>query len=477
MEKLIGRNREIAELERCLSSERSEFVVVSGRRRIGKTFLVNTVLKGRTTMSFVGSHKSPKARQLQKFAQAMQQSALCDVLPQLTSWYDAFDVLEAALSKCDVGIKKVLFFDEMPWIDTPGSEFVAALEDFWNGWASLRDDIMLVACGSATSWLVDQLIENQGGLHNRVTSRIALQPFNLNECKQYVESKSGTWDYYQIAQMYMYLGGVPFYWSLLDFTKGIAENVDELFFTPSAKLKGEFGELYQVLFRNSQPYVDIVRQIAMRREGLSRQEIVDATGTSGGSLTKMLANLERCNFIMAQTPLDNKRNGNIYRVCDFYTLFYFRFIEPERQNTLHYWTTKITSPSVSAWQGLTFELIGLLHIDQIRMALGIYGVSVRCSSWRSTNNAEGPGAQIDLVIERADRITHLCEFKFAPDEYVITSDYARRLRERMSVYRSQAKKRNTLLITFVTPFGVSKGKNYSVVQGDITLPQLFAPAM
>ena len=441
MEKLIGRNREIAELERCLSSERSEFVVVSGRRRIGKTFLVNTVLKGRTTMSFVGSHKSPKARQLQKFAQAMQQSALCDVLPQLTSWYDAFDVLEAALSKSDVGIKKVLFFDEMPWIDTPGSEFVAALEDFWNGWASLRDDIMLVACGSATSWLVDQLIENQGGLHNRVTSRIALQPFNLNV------------------------------------TKGIAENVDELFFTPSAKLKGEFGELYQVLFRNSQPYVDIVRQIAMRREGLSRQEIVDATGTSGGSLTKMLANLERCNFIMAQTPLDNKRNGNIYRVCDFYTLFYFRFIEPERQNTLHYWTTKITSPSVSAWQGLTFELIGLLHIDQIRMALGIYGVSVRCSSWRSTNNAEGPGAQIDLVIERADRITHLCEFKFAPDEYVITSDYARRLRERMSVYRSQAKKRNTLLITFVTPFGVSKGKNYSVVQGDITLPQLFAPAM
>lgn len=475
MENLVGRNREIAELERCYASSRSEFVVVSGRRRIGKTFLVNNALKGRITLTYVGSHKSPKRRQLQRFGQALQQSGLTSVAPALETWYDAFDTLETLLDGTER--KKILFFDEMPWIDTPGSEFVAALEDFWNGWASLRDDVMLVACGSATSWLVDQLLENQGGLHNRVTSRIALQPFNLEECKRYADSKDANWDNYQIAQMYMYIGGVPFYWSLLDFTRGVAENVDALFFDTGAKLAGEFNELYQVLFSDSESYVFIMRHLASRREGMSRQEIARQVGSSGGTLSKRLNNLERCNFIIGQTPIGNKRSGTTYRVCDFYTLFYLRFIEPAKQYATHHWMSMITTPAVAAWQGLTFELIGLLHIDQIRMALGIYGVNVRYSAWRSRKEEGQHSAQIDLVIARADHITHLCEFKFSPDEFIITSDYAQHLRERMSIYRSQTKTRDTLLVTFVTPFGVHHGKNYSIVHGDITLDKLFAPSI
>ena len=473
MDKLIGRKAEVAELERCMASERSEFVVVAGRRRIGKTFLVNNALSGRITFTFVGSHKSPQARQLAKFAQTMVRSGLCQLAPQLNSWYDAFDALETSLPQLDTAGKKVLFFDEMPWIDTPGSQFVAALEDFWNGWASLRDDIMLVACGSATSWLIDQLLENQGGLHNRITSRINLQPFTLGECRQYAESQMCVWDNYQIAQMYMYVGGIPFYWSLLNFNKGVAENVDELFFTRSARLQGEFNELYQVLFRDSEAYVNIMRLLAAKREGLTRQEIAAHIGNSGGSLTKRLSNLERCNFILAQTPVGNKMRGTIYRVCDFYTLFYLRFIENQHQLSPHHWSTMITTPAVAAWQGLTFELIGITHVEQLKLALGIYGVNTRCSAWRSRSADGEPNAQIDLVIERADHITHLCEFKFAPDQYQITGDYAERLRERMGIYRSQTKTRDTLLTTFVTPFGVYRGKNYSVVQADIRLEQLF----
>ena len=476
MEKLIGREREIAELERCMFSDRSEFVVIAGRRRVGKTFLVNSVLKDRITLSYVGSHKSPKVRQLQRFAQSLQRSGLTDVIPSLGSWYDAFDTLERLLPKYNQDTKKVLFFDEMPWIDTPGSEFVAALEDFWNGWASLRDDIVLVACGSATSWLVDQLIENQGGLHNRITSRIHLQPFNLYECKQYAEQKNGVWDEYQITQMYMYIGGIPFYWSLIDFSKGVAENVDDLFFSPSGKLRGEFDELYQVLFRDADSYIGIVRLLANRREGYTRQEIAAAIGSNGGTLTKRLANLERCSFILAQKPIGNKRKGIIYRLCDFYTLFYLRFIETAPDNVSHYWITQITTPSVKSWQGLTFELIGMTHIDQIRQALGIIGMSAMCSAWRSSKDAvTGKGTQIDLVIKRADHITHLCEFKFSSEQYDITSEYANRLRERMSIYRSQTQTHDTLLTTFITTFGIHRGKNSSVVQGDIKMSQLFLP--
>lgn len=478
MEKLIGREREIAALEGCMISHRSEFVVVAGRRRVGKTFLVNSVLNDRITLSYVGSHKSPKSRQLQRFAQSLQRSGLTDVMPLLRSWYDAFDLLERLLPKYNKDHKKVLFFDEMPWIDTPGSEFVAALEDFWNGWASLRDDIVLVACGSATSWLVDQLIENQGGLHNRITSRIILQPFNLNECKQYVEQKNGVWDEYQITQMYMYIGGIPFYWSLIDFSKGVAENVDELFFSPSGKLKGEFDELYQVLFKDADSYISIVRLLANRREGYTRQEIAEAIDSNGGTLTKRLSNLERCSFIMAQKPIGNKRKGIIYRLCDFYTLFYLRFIETAPDNVSHYWITQMTTPSVNSWQGLTFELIGLTHVDQIRQALGVIGMSAMYSSWRSTKDAEtGRSTQIDLIIKRADHITHLCEFKFSSEQYDITSEYANRLRERMSIYRSQTHTRDTLLTTFITTFGINRGKNSSIVQGDIKLSQLFMPLL
>ncbi len=476
MEQLIGREREIAELERCLTSERSEFVVVAGRRRIGKTFLVSNALDNQITFSFIGSHKSPQKRQLQKFAQTLQRSGLTDVQPQINSWYDAFDVLEVILPKISQEGKKILFFDEMPWIDTPGSEFVAALEDFWNGWASLRDDIMLVACGSATSWLVDQLIENQGGLHNRITSRIFLQPLNLAECRQYVERHHGTWDDYQITQMYMYIGGIPYYWSLLDFKKGITENVDDLFFSPSGKLRGEFDELYQVLFKDAEAYVAVVRLLAQRREGFTRQEIAQALNSNGGTLTKRLSNLERCNFIMSQIPVGKKRNCVIYSLCDFYTLFYFSFVELHRQYISHYWMSQITSPAVAAWQGFTFELIGKTHIDQIRNALGIFGMRVEASTWRSKKDAfSGSSTQIDLVIKRADHITHLCEFKFSPDQYVITADYADKLRERMSIFREQTRTHDTLLTTFVTPFGVHNGKHLSVVQGDIKLSQLFMP--
>lgn len=474
MDRLIGRAREIAELERCMASERSEFVVVAGRRRIGKTFLVNTALHNRITLSYVGSHKSPKTRQLQKFAQSLLRAGLTDVQPQLSSWYDAFDALEVLLPKVS-SRKKVLFFDEMPWIDTPGSEFVAALEDFWNGWASLRDDIVLIACGSATSWLVDQLVENQGGLHNRITSRIYLQPFNLCECRQYAESRQCPWDEYQIAQMYMYIGGIPFYWSLLDLSQGVAENVDALFFNPDARLKGEFQELYQVLFRDAEPYVDIVRLLAGRREGCTRQEITEALHSNGGTLSKRLMNLERCNFIMAQCPIGNKVKGTIYRLCDFYTLFYLQFVEAHSQRVSHHWISQITSPRVAAWQGLTFELIGLTHVDQIRFALGIVGMRVEASAWRSVKQPDGRIAQVDLVVKRADHITHLCEFKFVNEPFVITAEYAVRLRERMSVYREQTRTRDTLMTTFVTTHGVHPGQNASVVQGDIRLVQLFQP--
>ena len=474
MEQLIGREKEIKELWRCYDSPRSEFVVIYGRRRIGKTFLVTQTFKDKFSFLFTGSHKAPKERQLELFAKALQHYGHISMPLKLDNWFHAFDALENILNSNKTTEKKILFFDEMPWIDTSRSEFVTALEDFWNTWAALRDDIYLIASGSATSWMVNNLVDNQGGLHNRITSSIYLESFTLRECEQYLRCHNCTWDQYTIVQSYMYLGGVPFYYSLLDYNRELSYNIDLLFFRPKAKLSNEFNDLYNVLFTGADRYIEIVKLLAQKREGMTRKELGEKLGENGGGLTRRLQNLENCDFIISYSQLGNKKKGAIIRLTDFFTLFYLKFIDGVSKTTGNYWSHKMSEPSVISWQGLTFELICLQHIEQIKKSLGISGVHTEVSSWRSNqDNSENKKAQIDLVIDRADRCIHLCEMKFSTELFSITKDYEMKLRERMAIFREETKTRKTLLTTFVTTFGVKPGIHASIVQQQVTLDELF----
>ena len=473
MDKLVGRERETAELMRCYQSERPEFVILYGRRRIGKTFLVNQTFKGRFTFQFTGSHQSPKERQLEMFANALKEYGGMDFQPVVDNWHHAFDALRELLRKKRTRGKKVVFFDEMPWIDTYGSEFVAALEDFWNTWASQQDDICFLACGSATSWMVDKLVENQGGLHGRITSRIYLRPFNLNETEQYLRTHGCLWNRYTITQCYMYLGGVPYYLSLLDCKKELVENIDDLFFNTSARLSGEFHELFNVLFKDADRYVEIARLLAGHREGLTRQELAKSTQSGGGTLSKRIENLERCDFITGQQQVGNRKKGTIYRLTDFYTLFYFRFIDGVKRRDRPYWPLKADSREVMTWQGITFELIAMTHVEQIIGRLGIAGVLTNVCSWRSKGGEEG--AQIDLLIERQDQYIYLCEAKFSVEPYIVSKDYEQRLRRRMAIFREETNTRKALLTTFITTFGVKPGIHAGVVQREVVMDDLFKP--
>ena len=478
MEQIIGRQKEMAELWRCYNSARSEFVIVYGRRRIGKTFLVNRTFGGRMDLYFTGSHKSSEHRQLELFARLLSDGL--GFKPSLANWYDAFDALQAMLERQDKKKRKLIFFDEMPWIDTYKSDFVAALEDFWNMWAAQRDDICLVACGSSTSWMVDKLVKNQGGLHNRITSRIYLRPFCLAETEQYLQAIGCCWDRYTTLQCYMAMGGVPFYLSLIDPTKSLPQNIDSLFFSRDGKLYGEFDELYDVLFHQADGYKQVARLLSAHREGLTRQEILNKAGISGGQLTTMLDNLEQSDFIISYQQFGNKKKGKIYRLSDFYSLFYFRFIENKGTKESHYWEKAMLTPAVTAWQGLTFELVCLTHLGQIKQRLGLSVIATTASSWRSSgifqtdNGNEGQRqAQIDLVIARADRIINICEIKFSTSEYVITRDYETRLRQRMAIFASETKTRHTLVPTFVTTYGLLPGTHSSMVQQQVVMDDLF----
>ena len=294
MQKLIGREREIKELERCLASEQSEFVIVYGRRRIGKTFLVDEFFHGKYDFTYVGGHKLSVKKQLRNFAKAIKKYAHLAKQPKFSDWSEAFDALEEHIESIQEDRKKAIFIDEMPWIDTPQSDFVEEFETFWNGWAARRRDIMLVASGSATSWMMDNLIENQGGLHCRITSNIYLRPFTLQETERYLRERKCTWDRYQITQAYMIIGGVPFYWKLLETKQSLIQNIDRLFFQRNAILKIEFDELFNALFTNAERYIQIVRLLAEHKEGLTRAQIGEAIKVEGKSLTAYLKNLDRC---------------------------------------------------------------------------------------------------------------------------------------------------------------------------------------
>lgn len=318
--------------------------------------------------------------------------------------------------------KKIVFLDELPWMDTPRSNFISAFEHFWNGWASARKDIVLIICGSATSWIINKVINDHGGLHNRVTQRIALQPFTLKECEMFAESKGLEMSRYQIAECYMVFGGIPFYWNLLEKGLSLAQNIDKIFFARNGKLTNEFNLLYAALFKSPEQYIDVVTALGRKKAGMTREEIITATGKpSNGALSKVLDELEYCGFIRKYCGYGKKTKEAIYQLIDNYTLFYFKFIQQNKNNDEQFWSASIDSAMHRAWSGLAFERLCMAHTQQIKAALGISGVLSNIYSWRKEADENGKGAQIDLLIDRNDQVVNICEMKYSLSEFNVSS--------------------------------------------------------
>ena len=338
-----------------------------------------------------------------------------------------------------------------------------------------RGDIMLIATGSATSWMRDKLIGNKGGLHARITSQLHILPFTLGETEKYLESEGISWDRYQILQSYMILGGVPFYYSILNPELSLAQNIDELFFKPDGKLRLEFDELYTALFQYADKYIDVVRTLSGYKYGMTYSDLSKAIKTEGSQLSRIIKNLERCDFIERWSQYGNKKREEVFRLTDFYTLFYYKFIEPDNRHEEHWWSKNFDSPGVLSWMGTSFETVCLRHHRQIKQALGLTAISTETSNWHVKPNQQEqtPGAQIDMIIERADRIIHLCEIKFSVGEYIISQEYEKKLRQRMSLFQYHTKNKKSLVHTFITTYGVANGKNKSIVHSEVTMDDLF----
>ncbi|MCL2329206.1 MAG: AAA family ATPase [Bacteroidetes bacterium] len=467
---VIGRQAEKVLFNDIFSSNQSEFVAIYGRRRVGKTYLVRETFSKKFSFEISGLANADTKEQLVNFSLTLKKTT-GEELKTPKSWLEAFSQLSDYLEKSKQK-RKILFFDEMPWMDTPRSGFLTALEHFWNGWASARKDIVLIVCGSATSWIINNLINNHGGLHNRLTHTINLKPFTLSECDEYFKWRKIDFSRYQIAEIYMAMGGIPFYLSKIERGLSVAQNIDNLFFAKNPKLKNEFKNLYAALFRNSNDYVKIVEALSKKGKGLTREEISRLTKISnGGGLTKVLQNLEYCDFIRTYNSLGKKTRNTLYQLIDPYTLFYFRFIQKNEFNDEHFWANSIDTPLHNTWAGFAFEMLALQHTAEIKKALGISGIQSAVSAWRSKISEKA--AQIDLVIRRKDGIINIVEIKYCNEKFTITKNYEENLRNKISAFKAEIPARNAVHLVLLTTFGLNRNKYSGIAQKELTLNCLF----
>lgn len=473
MQQLIGRKRELAILADLKTGNSSAFVAVYGRRRVGKTFLIRKAFDNQFTFHLTGMANANMAQQLTNFSVAIKRhDTSTELQPPAKTWQRAFEQLIKWLEKSK-DEKKVVFLDELPWLDTAQSGFIPALEHFWNAWASARTDIILVVCGSAAAWMINKLINSRGGLHNRITHRIRLQPFTLHECEAFFKARSAGFDRYQIVLLYMVMGGIPFYLDQVNTSFSADQNIDRLCFTADGLLRGEFDNLYHSLFQKAERHISIIEALSKKGRGLTRDELLEASGMpNGGGTTRILKELEESHFIRKYVSYGNKEKLSLYQLSDPYSLFYLRWIKSSSTLDENNWINQLDSPQKRTWSGYAFEQVCLEHIGQIKKALGIAAIQTTTSSWISRDKDQG--AQVDLVIDRRDRVINLCEMKFSIHPFTITKGYAEELAEKMRVFKEQTKTTKAIYLTMITTFGLtSNAYASSMVQNSFDMDILF----
>ena len=476
---MIGRVKEQRELNKRWDSGEAELVAIYGRRRVGKTCLVDETFRGRITFRYAGL--SPVELQGKGLLKAQLEQFYYSLLGQgmprshrPKDWLEAFYMLESLLESRDDGQRQLVFMDELPWMDTPRSGFLTAFEGFWNGWACHRPNIMVIVCGSASSWVQDKLLNNHGGLYGRVTCEIHLSPFTLAETERFFEQRSVHLSRYDITQAYMAVGGIPYYLGYFTPDRSLPQNLDQLFFETHAKLSGEFDRLFDSIYDAPKMSKSIVRVLAMRRSGYRRGEIAEKCGlSSGGTLTACLSALIASDFIQKEKRFGDQKGEEYYRLTDPFCLFWLYFQQGGTNQDPAFWEHSLMSPQMTAWRGFAFENICFTHLSQIRQALGISGVVTTCSPWVQRGTSKEKGTQVGLLLERADRVVNACEMKFVGEPFTVDKEYYQTLMHRQTLLADLLSPTQSLQQTLITTFGLKSGTYSGIFSSVITLDDLF----
>ena len=466
---MIGRKKEQQILTDCLKSPRPEFITVYGRRRVGKTFLIRQFFNDRFSFYSTGIADGNTRDQLKVFNNALKEYGCPDrKIP--TDWLEAFSrlktILEKETVKRDASGKRIIFLDEVPWMDTARSDFRRALDYFWNSWGSVQQDLVLIVCGSATSWIINHLTDSHGGFYNRITRQIHLLPFTLQECEDLCKANNIILSRMQLMEAYMVFGGIPFYLNLLNSRLSLAQNIDELCYQENGPLRYESKRLFSSLFKNAEKHATIIRMMAEKRHGVTRKELAENSSIGNNDkLTKALSELEQCGFIRKYKSSASAKQGFLYQLIDPFMLYSLKFLE---NGELQSWIDFVGTPGYYAWRGNAFEVLCLNHIPQIKESLGIRAVGTLVYPWRSKFSS--PGVQIDLLIDRKDGVINLCEMKCSNEVFVIDAQYEKQLSNKISVFQAETKTNKAIHLTMVTSNGLAynehAGNVINVISGD-----------
>ena len=468
---IIGREPEQAMLAELEASVATDMLAITGRRRVGKTWLVKTFFEGRMHFEFSGVLNAGNEEQLQSFALALAKHSGKRIRTAPADWMTAFTMLAAHLEKIKRSKKLFVFIDELPWLDNHKSGFLMGLEWFWNSWAYGRN-ILLIICGSAASWMRSKIINNRGGLHNRVTKRMHLQPFTLTETAAFLKHKGIALSQYDMMHLYMALGGIPHYLKEIKKGQSAAQNINRICFEKNGLLINEFDNLYNALFTDAKQHISIIQALASKQKGLSRVEILKASKLKdGGTFSKLLEELEQSDFITVHYPYGKVKKEALYRLVDEFSLFYLKFIHKKKNIN---WQQLSATPAYKTWSGYAFENICFKHIDKIKAALGVASVYTEQSSFYYKGSSSQPGTQIDLLIDRSDHVINICEAKFYDRAFSLDKKYAAGLRETMRIFKERSKTKKSLFLTFITSFGMVPNSNsIGFVQQEVTMESLF----
>ena len=472
---IVGRVEEIKILQKTLQSQEAELVAITGRRRIGKTYLTNSVFKENMVFDIIGSQNVRNGEQLQNFSNQLLQYHNSSIpIKKPDNWTEAFFMLRTYLRSLSLEQKKVLFFDELPWLAGQKSGFLSAFGYFWNSWAS-KQNLVIVICGSAASWMIQKVVNDKGGLHNRITKHLYLEPFTLAETKEFLETKEVFYDYYQIVQLYMAIGGIPHYLKEIDGSKSAIQNIDTLCFSKNGLLYDEFNRLYASLFVHADMHIDIVRILAQKKQGMTRSEIDILSKTrNGGGLTNVLNELTLSGFIAEILPFGKKKKDKLFRLTDEYSLFYLQFMESNRQQGKNIWQHLSQTSAFVAWSGYAFESICLKHIEQIKKVMGVSGIYSTASSFYQKGSNEQEGVQIDLLIDRNDHTVNLFEVKFYNKPYTLTKEYAEIMRQKLWRFQAITKTNKQINWVMISSFGLVKNQySLGLVVNEFRLEDLF----
>lgn len=469
MSKIVGRLREQVILKEVFENKKSELIAIYGRRRIGKTYLVREFYKQSIVFEVTGLFGASLQDQISNFTKEIRKRSRRTLRDLPKNWLEVFSIFEMYLDTLPKGKKKVIFIDEFPWMATAKSKFLMAFENFWNTYCTKRNDLIVVICGSAASYMVQKIIKNKGGLHNRISRKIRLLPFNLSETEQFLIKKGLKFTRYDVIQIYMALGGVPQYLEKLSKGLSVSQNIDKLCFSKDGLLNDEFNQLFISLFENSERHIKIIKTLASSNKGLTRNElIVKSKLPSGGDFSLKLEELVESGFVTDYPFYQNKRQLTLYRLSDEYSRFYLKFIAFNKNGGEGTWQKLSTSQSFQSWSGFVFETLCLKHILQIKKALRIDIIYTHETCWFNEN------AQIDLLIDRADNVMNVCEMKFYNSPFIIDKKYYFNLKNKISELQKASKTRKNIFITMLTTYGI-KENQYSneLIQMSLGMDVLF----